>query len=475
MRRSRVGIARRSGIAVFIAIALVGASCTPGGDGDQDAEEGQISLTILSNAVAGGKNAATAEWIEEYVIPSFEQQMEDEGKNVQVDFVGTGVEDEDYKSRISLDLRAGQGEDIMGFDQFWLAEFVAAGYLEPLNQAVGEEVDDWEGWDQIPQAVQGSLVLEGERYGIPSGTDARVLYFNKKLFGQAGLPEDWQPESWDDIIAAGRTLKQELPGVTPLQINAGVPMGEATTLQGVVPVWLGTGPAVYDDEQGVWIGDSQGLRDTLEFFDTIYSEELGDAQLQQRADGRDRSFQMFSEGKIAVLAESDYFWRSVISTAEEALFPMENRDEEIGWAKIPAREPGAGINGQDFVSASGGTGYVLNSNTEHPEEAWALLSFMGSEEATLDFVEREPRISGREDVNQESLAGDAMLSFIAEEVLPITWYRPGFEEYPQASIAITEMVESVIAGRASPEEAADNYTTELFGLVGEDAVLTEGG
>ena len=35
---------------------------------------------------------------------------------------------------------------------------------------------------------------------------------------------------------------------------------------------------------------------------------------------------------------------------------MADRDEVVGWAKIPAREPGAGINGQDFVSMSGGSG-----------------------------------------------------------------------------------------------------------------------
>lgn len=269
----------------------------------------------------------------------------------------------------------------MGFDQFWLAESAAAGYLEPLSESVGDGVNDREGWDQIPEAVQGSLVLDDARYGIPSGTDGRVLFYNKELFSEAGLPEEWQPESWDDIISAGRTLEQELPGVIPLQINAGVPMGEATTLQGVIPIWLGTGPAAYDEEGGQWIGDSTGLRDTLEFFETIYGENLGDAQLQQRADGRDRSFQLFSQGEIAVLAESDYFWRSVISSSEDALFPMDNRDEVVGWAKIPAQEAGSGIDGQDFVSASGGTGFVLNSNSDNAEEAWELLAFMGSEEA----------------------------------------------------------------------------------------------
>ena len=451
-------------------MVMLAAACTPGGGGGDDDGDG-VQLTILVNAVRGGKNTFTAEWISDYIIPNFEEQMADEGNEVSVELEETGADDEDYKARISLDLRAGRGPDILGFDQFWVAEFVAAGFLEPLDEVVGDEVEDWEGWEQIPEAVQGSLELEGERYGIPLGTDGRVLFFNKDLFAQAGLPQDWQPTSWDEIIETARTLEQELPDVTPLQINAGISMGEATTLQGFVPVLNGTGTAMFDEEAGMWVGDTPELRDTLEFFDTIYSEGLADAQLQQRADGRDRSFQQFSQGRIAVLAESDYLWRDVVAPDAD-LFPMENRDEVVGWAKMPAQEPGAGLNGQDFVSASGGTGHVLNSNTDHPEEAWALLQFMGSREAVLDFVEREPRITAREDVNEEILEIDPLLQFIADEVLPITWYRPGFEEYPQISVAVTEVLEGLIAGRYGVEEAASQYTSQLQDIA-EDAVLTE--
>jgi hypothetical protein len=292
------------------------------------------------------------------------------------------------------------------------AEFSAAGYLEPMSEVVGDQVDDWEeGWDLIPESVQGSLELEGEPYGIPFGTDGRVLFFNKKLFEQAGLPQDWQPESWDDIIETARTLKEELPNVTPLQLNAGISMGEATTLQGFVPILNGTSRAMYDEESGQWLGDTPELRSTFEFFNTIYSEELGDAQLQQRADGRDRSFQQFAQERIAILAESDYFWRDVVSP--------------------------------------------------------------GSEEAILDFVERESRITAREDVNEQMLGEDQMLQYISEEVFPITWYRPGFEEYPQISIAVTEALEGLVAGNFDVEQAAAEYTFHVQEIVGEERVLTE--
>jgi len=134
-----------------------------------------------------------------------------------------------------------------------VGEFAQAGFLKPLDQVVGSEVNDWDGWSQIPKPVTGIVEFEGKRYGIPVGTDGRVLFFNKKLFAKAGLPTDRQPKSWDEVLQAGRQLKARLPGVTPLQINAGTAMGEATTAQGFIPLLYGTGKNLVDG--GKWLGD----------------------------------------------------------------------------------------------------------------------------------------------------------------------------------------------------------------------------
>ena len=95
---------------------------------------------------------------------------------------------------------------------------------------------------------------------------------------------------------------------------------------------------------------------------------------------------------------------------------------------------------------------------------------MGSREAITDFVEREPRITARTDVNESAIADDPLLSFVSEEILPITWYRPGFQEYPQVSIAIQQMTENVVADRETVEEAAAAFQSTLEGIVGADNV-----
>jgi multiple sugar transport system substrate-binding protein len=457
---------RRAAGLLALAVALVLAACTPGDSGDDSGDAGPVTLTLQANAVKGGKNATEASWLQDWVIPNFQRQMADQGRQVTVRYVGTGADDEDVKTQLALDLRTASGPDVFSPDGPWIGEFAQAGFLKPLEEVVGAEVNDWDGWSQIPEPVAGIVEFEGKRYGVPVGTDGRVLFFNKKLFARAGLPADWQPRSWDEVLAAGRQLKTRLPGVTPIQINAGTAMGEATTAQGFIPLLYGTGKNLQDG--GKWLGDTPETQAVLGFYQQLYGQDLGDARLQLRADGRDRSFQQFAEGKVAVLLEGDYFWRSVINP-DGGLAPMEDRDQAVGWALIPARRPGGGLDGQDFVSLSGGGGRAINPNTKAPKEAWELLKFLNSREALTDWVQREPRITSRTDVNQANLK-DPLLSFISERVLPITATRPGSAAYPQVSLAIQTATENVVAGRSDGGEAARQLGAAVAKAVGADNV-----
>lgn len=456
LRKKSMGVA-----AVLTASALGLAACgqsSGGGSGGGDA----IELTITQNAISGGKNAATADHFANWVIPRFQEAQKAKGKNVTVKFVPSGVDDEQYKTKLSLDLKSGKGADVIDIDGIWAGEFAEAGYIKPLSEVVGPEADSWEGWQQIPEAVQGLATYQGKKYALPIGTDGRVLYFNKTLFQKAGLPADWQPTSWQQILDAGQKLKAT--GVpVPIQVNAGTAMGEATTMQGVLPLLAGAGGEVQKD--GKWTGASQALKDTLGLYQKIYGGGLGDPKLQQEAKGRDKSFQQFAEGKIGILLEGDYFWRGVVNP-KDGVAKMDDRDQVVGYAKIPAIEPGKGLRGQDFVSMSGGALRTVNPNTKHPKEAFELLAFTLSPEALKEETkDGNIRITPRTDVNKEILSGEPLLTFISQEVLPLTAYRPPVAVYPQVSVALQEATSAVVGG-TTPDQAAAEYQKKLEGIVG---------
>jgi multiple sugar transport system substrate-binding protein len=243
-------------------------------------------------------------------------------------------------------------------------------------------------------------------------------------------------------------------------------MGEATTMQGVLPALAGTGKPIY--ENGKWQGDSAQLKDVLGLYQKIYGGGLGDPVLQQEAKGRDRSFQLFSENKIGILLESDYFWRSV-TEPKNGVAKMADRDTTLGWALVPARQAGAGVGGQDFVGMSGGGVRVINPNTKYPRQAWEFMQFLNSAEAVKESLAGTAQLTQRQDVNDQVLKGDPMLTFIAEKVLPITRYRPGLADYPKVSAALQQATADVVAGK-SPDDAARAYRDTVVKAVGEGNV-----
>ena len=160
-------------LAALTAVTLAATACGGGSEpAGKDAKN--ITLTIAANAIAGGKNATGAERIEKWVIPRFVEAQKAKGVTAKVSFVPSGVDDEQYKTKLALDLRSKGGADVVSVDGIWVGEFAQAGYLKPLSEVGGDQVDKWDGWSQIPQSVQGLGTFDNKRYGIPQGTDGRV-------------------------------------------------------------------------------------------------------------------------------------------------------------------------------------------------------------------------------------------------------------------------------------------------------------
>ncbi|EEA96634.1 extracellular solute-binding protein [Pseudovibrio sp. JE062] len=426
-------------------------------------------VTITCRCVEGGVNSAAAVWLKTSVIPGFEKMMKATGKDVTVNFKEFAGKDEQLTQQLALDFSTGAGADVSSFDGFLIPNFVDAGLLKPLEDVAGAEVNTWEGWSHISEGSKELMSYGGKAYGIALGTDSRMIFVRKDIFAQAGLDADtWQPTSWEDVLDAARTIKKAMPKSAPLQLNAGVSMGEATTMQGYWMAILGTGEGMLD-ESGKWIVSSQGILDTLNLYKTIYvDEKLGDKRAQLLGDGRNRTFANFRDGKTAMLVEGDWFYRSVTKPGAE--FEVKDRDVNMTWKKMPAQEPGKGFRGQDFVTMSGGTGFVINPNTKAPKESWALLSYMNSKEQLDAFQAINPRVRIRDDV---WIPNSDFLTETSQTLLPLTTARPNNAHYNKVSVAVQRMTEAVVSGEQTPEEAMAQYKSDVTAIVGEENTVSK--
>jgi len=55
-----------------------------------------------------------------------------------------------------------------------------------------------------------------------------------------------------------------VPACGPIQINAGTAMGEATIMQGVLPLPVGTGTQIYDPVTKKWQGATRNINEVLD-------------------------------------------------------------------------------------------------------------------------------------------------------------------------------------------------------------------
>ncbi len=443
-------------------------------DPQRNAKAKTLTLSISTNAISGGKNSAEADWITKTLIPDFEKAEKAKGLDVTVRYQQNGIDDAKYGQKLELSLKAGGGPDIFTIGGDSISQYAKAGYIEPLEKTVGKRAVDWPGWKQIDKQVQRNVSLDGKYYGIPTGTDGRVLYFNKKLFAKAGLPINWQPKSWAEILRAARALKK-LPGVTPIQLNAGTPMSEATTMQGFLPLLAGAGAEIYDAKTGKYQGDTKAMRDVLGFYRSLYGGSgLGDPKLQQDPNGRDESFSEFSAGKLGIIAESDYLWRAIVCPQKSVCnaTTMPDRNTTVGYAMIPAERPGAGVGGQDFVSMSGGGGYAINPNTKYPQQTWDLMTYMSSVRQIKSSLGDTVRITANTTVNADILRNDPALTFIADKVVPVTRFRPSEEHYNSVAAMLEEASGQIVSGR-SVASVANTYQRDVVKLVGNDHVSSD--
>ncbi|MGW3471198.1 extracellular solute-binding protein [Saccharopolyspora sp. NPDC000995] len=197
------------------------------------------------------------------------------GKTVKLDPVV--APEGEYLSKLQLRMRSpSTAPDVLYEDSFNVNSDVAAGYLASLDDRLAQ----WPDWGQyIDTTKQAGKAQDGKTYGVPLDTDARGLWYNRELFAEVGLPVEWRPRTWDDILDAARQVKQRRPDAIALDLALGKAEGESVSMQTVEMLLYGNGTGtLYDQQQKKWIAPSKGFADAMGFLSTALSEDLTQSQ-----------------------------------------------------------------------------------------------------------------------------------------------------------------------------------------------------
>jgi multiple sugar transport system substrate-binding protein len=445
MKRTRI----IAGLAA-VAVAAVGlAGCSSSGSASSD--------TIK---IAYQKFGAFQQLDAQMKVVKKEYEKDNPGKKVEL--VPIQAQENDYYTKLALMNKApATAPDVMYEDTFLVKADAQAGYLLPLDKYTAK----WKEWDQFyDNAKQAGEGVDGKTYGIPMGTDTRALWYNKEIFQKVGLPVPWQPKTWDDVLAAAKTIKQKDPGVIPFNLYSGKPQGEASTMQGFEMLLYGadgSGNTLYKDKK--WVTGSKQFQDSLQFVKDVYQGGLGPTP-QQALDsqvGTTIAQTWLPKGKLAI--DLDGSWQSG-TWLKSGTAPWAD------WSKVMGQAPMPTQNGQDpgYNSMSGGWTLAVGKNSKNPQAAFDFISTFLNQKGSLKYDIENSQIAVRKDVAEDPTydASNPTFKFFSG-LVEHTNFRPATSDYSQVSNAIQVAMESVMTGQQTPKQAAEAYDKSVVGVVGQ--------
>jgi multiple sugar transport system substrate-binding protein len=122
----------------------------------------------------------------------------------------------DYNTKVASSVPSGKGPNVINLYYGWLPTYVAAGYLQPLqDSAFTPSVVESEFFPLVKAAK-----FNDQYYALPTAVRSLALFYNKDLLAEEGYSEP--PKTWEEAIEMGKKLTKFDKNGNFTQIGLGV-------------------------------------------------------------------------------------------------------------------------------------------------------------------------------------------------------------------------------------------------------------
>lgn len=142
-----------------------------------------------------------------------------EEENPDINVIHTNFPYAQYRTKVAASVAAGEGPDVVQLYYGWLDDYLSAQILQPLSKE--KFPDQLIENDFFPMV--STMKVNGDYYALPTAVRSLGLFWNKKLFREAGLDPNKPPETLDELINFAKKLtKRDRAGNI---IQVGLTMG----------------------------------------------------------------------------------------------------------------------------------------------------------------------------------------------------------------------------------------------------------
>lgn len=323
-------------------------------------------ILVISLAISAIAKVTVTYWekwtgIEAVAIERVVKAFNEKQDKIEVKYVPV----RDYTTKLIAVFSAGETPpDVVGTQIFQVIDFAGKGLITPLDDyAKASKISRT---TFLPGFWEGG-VYQGRLYALPSTGHSWLMFYNKRLFKEAGLNPNSPPKTMNELNAANRKLTKKDPDGKIIQM--GFNFKDAGTSWHIWrwPWWFGA--ELWDEKKQELIFDDK----VLAAYEWMYNnaQEVGLKALQEFVGtfgewGGPNT--PFLKEKTAITFQGP--WLSLhIRTY--------NPKMQVGAAAWPA---------VDEVVAKGPVVFVdsdtvwIPKGAKHPDEAWEFIKFLNSAE-----------------------------------------------------------------------------------------------
>jgi multiple sugar transport system substrate-binding protein len=341
--------------------------------------------------------------------------------------------------KLATMVQGGQIPDVVEMPDRWLALYANNDQLVDL----GPYMAKWRETDELNDRTKefGSIV-RSKMYMVPYGFYLRAMFWNKKLFEQAGL--DGPPITLDDFMAASAKISK-LQGKYGYCLRGG-PGGANGYIMMMADM---KGNDEYFDKEGNSTLNSPYAIKGLQFLVDLYRN--GYAPKDSVNWGFNEIVAGFYSGTCAMLDQDP-----------DALIAIAQRMDKADFAVAPMP---LGPAGKSFPTI-GYAGWSMFTASKHKDEAWALIAHLSSRESNLawaKFVGVIPIYQGAE--RDPAFASEQYVGWFTE-LNDKRWQPTAMPTYLEefgyfADVMVVQTGQEALLGERTAEDVANEWANYL--------------
>jgi multiple sugar transport system substrate-binding protein len=347
---------------------------------------------------------------------------------------------EPYWDKLQTGLAGGAAPDVFAMDGPLGPDYQTRDVLLDLSPYIQGEGYDLSQLDA--NAVKDFTTADGTQFGLPRDLNVIALYYNKKMFDEAGIAYPDETWDWNKLVEVARQLTKDTNG-------DGVPdqwgvYTETTDMENAWSsfVWQAGGDILSADGTKSALDTDQAAQGIQFLQDLIWKEKVSPdpAIFAETGDA-------FEQGKAAM--EINGSW--LVPTHEAAGL-------DFGIAPLPKGPAGQ-------ATSVNPTGAVVYKGTKSPEAAWALVKYLASPEAQEKIMALKASVPVNKQILSTTYASAFDGAQVFADALGYAHLKPSFKGYNDFATTLqTELDENVFN---NPNKSAKDAIASVNGQLNQ--------